>query len=339
MKKLKIRELTIEVISLLIVFSAGFLVAHKVAGRTGSVWLGILAGSLTFLGIFYGLTQLVNRTCHPARRNPLSNPSAEPSGTAAPLNAGEAVGFLLLFLVGYLTGHFVAGRSGSVWWGVLAGSLTLIVIFVALIRLYLRIQAGPSTSAPSSPSSPDQELAWAEPRAFRSADLEDSKKWVFNMVLLIAGVALIFICIANRFGAGAEVTRKLLITAGGLIAYFFVLLGYTRLMSIIVKITDKAVVREMGDSPAVYQFGTIDHCEIGRMMVKNQIYSILVVALKQGDRELFCVHPSISTDVLRSTLEHRGVNVVIRTDMLSEEALKSEDGDPLVIQQRAGNRP
>ena len=98
-------------------------------------------------------------------------------------------------------------------------------------------------------------------------------------------------------------------------------------MRIVVKVTDKAIVREFGETPEVHRLGTIDQCEIGTMLVGSRMYSVLVVALKCGDREIFGVHPSLDTDVLRSTLERRGMNVLIRADTMSERALASEQRD------------
>ena len=160
------------------------------------------------------------------------------------------------------------------------------------------------------------------------ADLKDTRKWVLNMIGLTLGVTVVFLGIANWYGLEAEVTRKLLVNAGGIVVLFLGLFGFARLMRIVVKITDKAIVREFGETPAVYRFGTIAHCELGNMLVGSKIYSVLVVALKNGDREVFCVDPSVSAQVLRLTLEQRGVNVVTRTDTMSEQVLASEDSDP-----------
>lgn len=151
---------------------------------------------------------------------------------------------------------------------------------------------------------------------------------MLKMIGLTLGATVVVLGISNWYGLGAEVNRKLLLNAGGIVVMFLGLYGFTRLMRIVVKITDKAIILEFGDTPAVYRFETIDHCEIGTMLVWSRIYSVLVVALKNSDREIFCVAPSISTKVLRSTLEQRGVNVVIRSGTMSEQALLSEEGDP-----------
>lgn len=185
------------------------------------------------------------------------------------------------------------------------------------------MQAMHSTPAPSAPPSYDKELAWAEPRDFRRAELKDSRKWLFRMICLTVSVAVVFLCITNWLELEAEVSRKLLIGAGGIVVLILGLLASTGLMRIVVKITDKAIVWELDEPPSVYRFGTVDHCELGNMSVGNRTYSVLVVALKNGDREIFCVASSVSTQVLRSTLEQRGVNVVTRTDTMSEKSLYS----------------
>lgn len=312
--------------SLLVVFIAAFLVGEFTTGRTGSVWWGMSAGSLAFLGVIYAMIHLGNRACltSPDKAR-LSTPQTEPTEAGASPGAGETAGFLLIFLVAYSAGHFVASWTGHVGLGILAGSLAVAGIMVALVRISRRLSAGQSTPAPSPF---DKELSWAEPRDFRMADLKDTRNWVLNMIGLTLGVTVVFLGIANWYGLEAEVTRKLLVSAGGIVVLFLGLFGFTRLMRIVVKVTDKAIVLEFGETPEVYRFGTVDHCEIGNMLVGSRIYSVLVVALKRGDREIFCVDPLVSTQVLRSTLEQRDVNVVTRADTMSEQALESEDADP-----------
>lgn len=339
MKKPSHRELLFEMASLLVVFTAAFLVGEFTTSRTGSVWWGMSAGSLAFLGVIYTMILLVNRACPPSPdKARLSTPQTEPAEAGASPGAGEVAGFLLIFMVAYCGGHSVASWTGHVRWGILAGSLAVVGIMVALVRISRRLSAMQSTPAPSSF---DKELAWAEPRDFRMADLKDTRKWVLNMIGLTLGVTVVFMGIANWYGLEAEVTRKLLVNAGGIVVLFLGLFGFTRLMRIVVKITDKAIVREFGETPAVYRFGTIAHCELGSILVGSKTYSVLVVALKNGDREILCVDPSVFPQVLRSTLEQRGVNVVTRTDTMSEQALASEDADPypkLAGIQRNGNR-
>jgi len=149
---------------------------------------------------------------------------------------------------------------------------------------------------------------------------------MFGIISLTAGA---FLCITYWFDLGAEATWNLLMAAGAIVVLCLVLLGCTRLMQMIVKITDKAiVVWDLGDTPTVYRFGAVDHCEIGNASVGGRTMSVLVVALKNGDRETFGVAPSVSTAVLRATLEQRGVSVVIRTDTISEQTLANENGDP-----------
>jgi hypothetical protein len=161
------------------------------------------------------------------------------------------------------------------------------------------------------------------------------------MVFLTVGIAAVFLCIAGWFEFEADFKGKLLVTTGGIVVLFLGLFGFTKLMRVVVKITDSAIVRESADTPEVYRFETIDHCEIGNMLVGGRMYCVLIVALKSGDREIFCVDPSVSTQILRTRLEQRRVNVVIRTDLMSEEALSSESGDPYATLsglQRGGNR-
>jgi len=329
MAKPSYRKLIGEMASLLGIFTASFLVGEFVTSRTGSVWWGALTGSLTFVGVIYTIIRLVNRV-YPPPPNPvqLSTTQAEPTEKGQSPHAGEMASFLVIYLAGHAVGHFVAAWTSHVWWGILAGALTVTGIVVALVQISRRLQDMQPTSALSSQPSCDQEIAWAEPREFRRADLEDCKKWVFKIIGLTVAVAAVFLTVAYWFGVEEEVARKLLVNAGGIVVMFLGLLGFTRLMRIVIKITGKAIIMELGETPAVYRFEAVDHCELGTMLVGNRTYSVLVVALKRGDREILCVDPSVSTQVLRSTLEQRGVTVVERGDTMSEQALGSENGDP-----------
>jgi len=329
MTKPSYHKLIGEMASLLTIFIFSFLVGEFVTSRTGSVLWVMLAVSFAFMGIIYTIIQLVNRV-YPPSLNPvqLSTTQTGPTENGHSPRAGEMAGFLVIFLAGHAVGHFVAAWTSHAWWGILAGALTVTGIVVALVQIFRRLQAMQLTSAPSSQPSCDQELAWAEPRDFRRTDLEDSRRWVFKMIGLTVAVAAVFMGVAFWFGTEKEVARKLLVNAGGIVVMFLGLLGFTRLMRIVVKITGKAIVMEFGETPAVYRFEAVDYCEIGNMLVGSRTYSVLVVVLKRGDREIFCVDPSVSTRVLRSTLEQRGVTVVERSDTMSHQALESENGDP-----------
>lgn len=180
-----------------------------------------------------------------------------------------------------------------------------------------------SNPAPSVEPSYDKELVWTEPRGFRSKELKGAGKWLFRVICLTFSIAFILMFVAYRLEMDAVVYRNLLVSAVGIVVLILVLRASTGLMRITVKITDKAIVWEFDEPPTVYRFGTVEHCELGNMSVGNRTYSVLVVALKNGDREIFCVDSSVSTQVLRATLEQRGVTVVTRTETMSEESFYS----------------
>ena len=149
---------------------------------------------------------------------------------------------------------------------------------------------------------------------------------MFRIIGLSACSALVFIGIANWLGLGTEITWKLMIATCGIIIICLLLLIVAHLVKNIVKITDKGIVIiDFSETPTVYKFKAIDHCEIGDMLVGNKTYSVLVTELKNGDSEIIGVAPTISKDALRLTLEQRGVNVVTRSDTLSERSLVDEN--------------
>ena len=177
----------------------------------------------------------------------------------------------------------------------------------------------PAIQSSTSPSF-KKRLTWVEPKGFRKADLKGSWRSMFGIMGLTGGAVVVILCIATWLDLGAKVTSKVLIAAGAIAVLCVVLVGCTRLMRIIVKITDKAIVWELGDSSTVYRFGAVDHCEIRNTSLGGRVLPVLVVALKNGDRETFGVAPSVSAEVLLATLEQRGVNVVTIPDTMSEQA-------------------
>lgn len=190
-------------------------------------------------------------------------------------------------------------------------------------------------SAVPSPDSPfsKKRLTWAEPRIFRRRERTGSWKLVFGIIGLTAGVALVFLCVANWFDGGAEVTWKLLIAVGAITMLCIVVWGCIHLMQIMVKITDKAiVVWDLGDTPTIYRFGSIDHCEIYHKNVGGRPIDVLVLELKNGDRETLGVAPTVSASALRSALEQRQVHVFMRTDSLSGDVLTGEKKSPYLNQ-------
>ena len=151
---------------------------------------------------------------------------------------------------------------------------------------------------------------------------------MLGIISLTICAAIAFLCITYWFDLGAKAMWTLLVAAGAIIILCLVVWGCVHLMQNNVEITDKAIVIwNLGDVPEVYRFEAVDHCEISNTFVGSRTISMLVVALKNSDREVFGIAPSVSTEVLRSTLEQRGVNVVIGTDTMNKQILAGEEGD------------
>ena len=108
-----------------------------------------------------------------------------------------------------------------------------------------------------------------------------------------------------------------------------ILLAASHLVPFTVKITGKEIlIDDLSDTPTVYRFKGIDHCEIGNMLVGNKTHCVLVIELKNGDREIIGVSTAVSKEILQQTLEQQGINVLTRSDTLSEQALEDENRDP-----------
>ncbi len=304
------RGLLVEAGMLLVVFSAGFFSGRAVAGLTGSRWWGLAAGAAISVGICLVVIRLVNRLVPTA-------PGTTPTATPASPGAIDLFGFLFLFLTGDLAGILVAGWTGSVWWGLLAGAAVVTLLLVALFRLASWAKKAPAPT--EEPSAAGAELTWAEPRAFRSDDLEESRRWVLLMVGLTIAATLVFLSLAILLAPGTDAPRRLLLTGGGIVVLFLGLFGFTRLMRIVVRITNEAILLELGEHPQIFRFAEIDHCEIGTAVASGRTWPVLVAILRNGDREMFCLDASVTTDRLRAALERRGVTVAAATDLIRDE--------------------
>lgn len=309
-----VHPLALEALLVLISFFAGFHAGARVGASTGSGWLGLAAGTLAFMGSGLLLFRLF-----PVRRGEKPSTGAE---RPASLLSGVA-SYLALFFPGYACGHFVAGGTGRVWLGGLAGAVTVVAAAALFVRLELHSNKRGSAPAGTQAATPhDEDLVWAEPRAFRTRDLEETTRLAFAMIFVTLAAAGFFVWFANRNGMQPEVTKRLLAAAVGIVVLFLGLLGFTRLMRVVVRITGKAIVLELGEDPAVYAFGDIDSCEIGRTLVGSRWYPVLVVVLKDGGREVFCVDAAVTPERLRAVLEGRGVRTRAGEETLSLEALE-----------------
>jgi hypothetical protein len=152
-------------------------------------------------------------------------------------------------------------------------------------------------------------LTWMEPKGFRKAELKGSWKSLLRIIGLTLGAVVVFIGIGHWLEPEANVAWKLWVAGGGIVVMCLVIWVGTRLMRITVAITDKAIVWELGDTPTVYRFRDIDRCEIGTASVGGKPVAVLVVNLKNGDTETFGIASSISAEVVRTTLQQRGVGI------------------------------
>ncbi len=175
----------------------------------------------------------------------------------------------------------------------------------------------------------EKRLTWSEPRGFRRSSLKASRKLVLRIIVVTACATLIFIGIANWIDPRTDLTWKLLIVGGGIVIVCLLLWAGTCLVPFTVRITDKAiVVEDVSETATVYRFATIDRCEIGSMRVGSETYSVLVIEGTKGDREIVALAPTVSEEVVRMTLEQRGVSVVTRSDSLSERHVEDEVNGP-----------
>jgi hypothetical protein len=165
-----------------------------------------------------------------------------------------------------------------------------------------------------TPSSTPKRLSWIEPKGFRDAENRGLWKSPLRIAGLTFAAALVLICIGIWLDIGSEAAAKVLISAGGIAIVCGVAWIGVRFSRIRVKVTNKAIVWDLIDSPTVYRFSKIDHCEIGRTSVRGEMVPVLVVVLKNGDTEAFGIASGVSTEILRAMLEERGVRVVMPCD-------------------------
>lgn len=329
MKKPTYRDLAVETVSLLVFLTVAFLAGEYVAHRTGTVWWGAAAGAAVFLGIIYGMILWSGRMAEPARTTVTpSQAEAETIEPGTPPGVAEISGFLVLFLGAYFVGHGVARWTGQVGFGLVAAVATFIGIVVGFVRLFVVFQRMEAEAAAAPQPAPfSGELTWAEPVAFRQSEMKEAKKSVFGIVGCTVGLTVVAVGVAAWFHLGAEAYRKLLVTSGGLVVMLLMMGAMGRWMRVALRITGKGIVRDFGRSQETYKFGAIHHCEIGQMLIGTTMYPVLVIALKNRDREIYCIGDGVPAEDVRRTLEQRGVKVAMRSDTMSESILLGETED------------
>ncbi len=241
-------------------------------------------------------------------------------------------GFVAILAVAALAG-FLSGRvTGSLTWGLVGGAIALFGIPLTASWLLGRFfpkpayeppapdpgpEAEPEPAAAPLPS-PDEELAWPEPRDFRRNEIGEAARAVYIYIGITLGLTAAFILALLIWAPGAE-TWKLLVTGVGISAFFLILLGFTRLMAVTVRITDKAVIWELGDTRNARAFKSIERCSLGTCVADAKTWPVLVVRTKKGDADMLALHPSIPADLVRAALERRGVRVDIEKDLLPQD--------------------
>jgi hypothetical protein len=152
-------------------------------------------------------------------------------------------------------------------------------------------------------------LTWVEPKGYRAAEMRGTWKSVARMVAAAAAVAAIAVCVAVWADLGVAAARGTLIAAGAIAIALIAMWALSHATRITVKVTGKAIVWHLGDVSTAYRFAAIDHCEVEEPSAPGRVPELLVV-LKNGDREVFGVAPTVSLDLLRATLEERGVRTL-----------------------------
>lgn len=161
------------------------------------------------------------------------------------------------------------------------------------------------------PSQSGRRLAWVEPKGYRRAEMKGTWKSVARMAAAAVAVAAVVVCVAVWTNVGVAASRGTLIAAGAIAVALIVMWGLSHAKRVTVKVTGKAIIWHLGEVSTVYRFAAIDRCEIEDQSPQGGVPELAVV-LKNGDREVFGVSPTVSIDLLRATLEHRGLWVVSR---------------------------
>jgi hypothetical protein len=154
----------------------------------------------------------------------------------------------------------------------------------------------------------DKRLVWVEPKGFRKGELKGAWKSVLRMIAAAVLVAVVVVCLSVWADLGVAAATPTLVSAGAIAIMCVAMWGVSHMTRITVKITSKAIVWTLGDISTKYRFEAIDHCEVREPGTGGEA-GLLAVVLRNGDREVFGVAPSLSVDVLRSTLEQRGVRI------------------------------
>jgi hypothetical protein len=157
-------------------------------------------------------------------------------------------------------------------------------------------------------SSRDKRLVWVEPKGFRKGELKGAWKSILRMIAAAVLVAVVVVCLSVWADLGVGAATPTLVAAAAIAVMCIAMWGVAHMTRITVKISAKAIVWTLGETSTKYRFEAIDHCEIKESGPGGEA-GLFAVVLRNGDREVFGLASSLPLEVLRSTLEQRGVRI------------------------------
>ena len=163
-------------------------------------------------------------------------------------------------------------------------------------------------------SSPNAPLAWMEPAVFCLEGQQQAGRSGFRMVLLTLVFTAVLAGVGHAFAPGTDAVRNLLIAGGGLAVVLLLHTLRARFGRATVKITGKSIVWDFGKHPTVYPFSKMAHVEIGTTDVGGTVCPVLILEMKNSDRESFGIDPAVGPDRVRQALEARGIKVITRSE-------------------------
>jgi len=150
-------------------------------------------------------------------------------------------------------------------------------------------------------------LKWKEPVISTEAERSAQRHGDRRLMTMIAAICFLFLWVSARLLPVTEMLR-LSIGVGMLVLFILLVCLLYRIAPSCVEITEAGISQGITDETTqAWEFRNIAQCEIVKTVPDGRPVSVLVIELKNGDRETIGIAPSVSEDEIRILLQSKGV--------------------------------
>lgn len=151
-------------------------------------------------------------------------------------------------------------------------------------------------------------LRWTEPKLLRRTEMKEAAR-SFNRMSMVAVIASLGIILLSRFFV-PDATIKLAVVSGIILAFMYIILIIYNTFPSCVRVSGKGISQTVtGDDETTWKFKDISHCEITTTEIAGTAIRILVIEMKDGDKDTVGISDGVSLQELTRVLTERGVHV------------------------------